>query len=51
MEDAVTLRGVIIFFLWKMPAEIVRRLQGVFEEAADSKTAVYKSIDRIKDGR
>jgi hypothetical protein len=50
MEDAVTLRGAIIFFLWKKPAEIVCRLQAVFKEAADSKTAVFKSIDRIKDG-
>ena len=50
MEDAVILRGAIIFFLWKKPAEIVRRLQAVFEQAADSKTAVYRSIDRFKDG-
>lgn len=54
MEDAEKSQRAIIFFLWKegvKSSEIVQRLQAVFGDAAESKSTVYRWIDRFKNGR
>lgn len=54
MEDAAKSQRAIIFFLWKegvKTSEIIQRLQGVFGESAESKSTVYRWIDRFKTGR
>ncbi len=54
MEDAEKSQRAIVFFLWKEgvnPAEIVRRLAAVFGVRADSKSTVYRWIERFKEGR
>lgn len=54
MEDAEKSQRAIIFFLWKKgvkSSEIVQRLQTVFGDAAESKSTVYRWIDRFRHGR
>jgi len=54
MEDAAKSQRAIIFFLWKegvKTSEIISRLQGVFGESAESKSTVYRWINRFKTGR
>lgn len=54
MEDAVKSQRAIIFFLWKegvKSSDIVMRLQGVFGDSAESKSTVYRWVDRFKAGR
>jgi histone-lysine N-methyltransferase SETMAR len=54
MEDAVKNQRSIMFFLWKegvKTVDIVKRLQCVFGDAADSKSTVDFWINRFKSGR
>jgi histone-lysine N-methyltransferase SETMAR len=53
MDSAVQHQRDIVYFLWKegsSGADIVTRLANVFGDAAMGKTAVYKWIQRFKDG-
>ncbi len=54
MNDAVKSQRAIIFFLWKegvQAADIVRRLNGVFGESAESKSTAYRWMKLFTEGR
>lgn len=54
MEEAAQAQRAIMFFLWKegvRTSEIVQRLGAVFGDAAESKSTVYRWIERFQGGR
>lgn len=54
MEDAKKSQRAIIYFLWKegvKTCEIVPRLRAVFGENAETKSTVYRWVERFKSGR